>query len=128
MKMQHVAKLFSACIALVMLVTCWSQTAVAAEKWDVKRGEVNYDVELKGATDLFIGNKKSVGTKVGTEYYMTYAVGSIDAKEFRQNGLVGTSAPLDGYPYVTTEDGRGGLYKYEWKNQLLKSFFQKLYP
>lgn len=130
MKKQRVTRLVSACIALVMLVACYSQTAEAAKtkKWDVKRGEVNYDVELKGATDLFIGNKKSVGTKVGTEYYMTYAVESIDAKEFRQNGVVGTGAPLDGYPYVTTEDGRGGLYQYEWKNQLLKegySYFLK---
>jgi len=119
MKLQRMVRFFSCCIALLLLLVSFVETAQAAE-WDVKRGEVDYEVELNGATDFFVGNKKSVGTKVGTEYYMTYTVVDVEAKEFRQNGIVGTGVPVGGYPYLTTEDGRGGIYQYEWKNQLFK--------
>jgi len=127
MKLQRAGKVLSGCIALVLLMISSMQTVEATE-WDVKRGEVDYEVEFNGASDVFIGNKKSIGTKVGTEYYMTYTVVDIKATEFRQNGITGTSVPIGGYPYLTTEDGRGGIYQYEWRNQLLKegySYFLK---
>lgn len=90
----------------------------AKDKWNVKTSDVDYNVELDGSTDVFICNKKTLGTKVGTKYYMTYTVESIKAEQFRQNGVIGTSTPMVAYPYATSDLG-GGIYKYDIENKML---------
>ena len=101
-------------IAFLMPIT----TYAAKDVWNVEISDVDYYVELDKSTDVFICNKKSIGSEVGTEYYMTYTVESMAVKEYRQQGIIGTNVPTQSYPYVTGELG-GGLYKYDVANKML---------
>lgn len=106
--------------AMIILVACIPTTANAVE-WNVTPSKVNYFVEMNDASNIFLCNKKSIGTKVGTEYYMTYTVDSVDeeALELANQGVMGTNVPANPYPYLTTEDGKGGYYMLDNANKLL---------
>jgi uncharacterized repeat protein (TIGR02543 family) len=110
---------FALIIALFTLVSCFAGTAKAQE-WDVKRGDTDYYVELNESTNVFICNKGRISSKVGTEYYMTYTVESIEAETFSANGIMGTNQPGVRYPYLDSEDGKkGGLLYYHDTNYML---------
>lgn len=120
MKKQLMKRVVSCFVVCVMLATCYSGVAMA--KWNVKPSTVDYFVQMNNSNDVFICNKETVGTKVGTEYYMTYTVESLDEENtvISNMGLVGTNVPGNTYPYVTTEDGKGGgYYIYDDQNKLL---------
>lgn len=74
----------------------------------VNVSNVEYDVFYGGTGDNFLCNRTSLGTEVGTEYYLTYTVEEITSKTARQCGLLGTSAPTNTYPYEN-----GGILYYE---------------
>ncbi len=117
MKRKLIKRIVSCVLVCMMLVASYSGTALAI--WDVKPSTVDYYVELNGASDVFIGNKETLGTKVGTEYYMTYTVESMEVEEHRQQGVIGTNVPKQQYPYVADGKGGGGLLKYDITNKML---------
>ncbi len=116
MKKKLTKRIVSCVLVSLMLVSCFSNIAIAA--WDVKPSTVDYYVEFKDSLDIFLCNKKTLGTKVGTEYYLTYTVDSIEAEKWNQTGVIGTNVPTQVYPYVESEAG-GGIYKYATSNKLL---------
>lgn len=117
MKKQLMKRIVSGMLVCIMLMTCYSGTANA--EWDVKPSTVDYYVELNGASDVFIGNKETLGSKVGTVYYMTYTVESMEVEEHRQQGIIGTNVPKQQYPYIADGKGAGGLLKYDITNKML---------
>lgn len=119
MKRKQAKKILSIMIAVIMFV-CSYTGSVRAEN-SVKHSETNYYVEMDESWDLFIYNKRSIGSRVGTEYYLTYTVESLDTQntQFNNQGIIGTNTPVSPYPYVTTEEGKGGLYKLTKANRLL---------
>ncbi len=106
---------------LITLMLLYSFVGTVMAKNDVKHSETNYYVEMNESSDLFIYNRRSIGSKVGTEYYMTYTVESLNTEktQFNNQGIIGTNNQTSPYPYVTTEDGKGGLYKLTNANRLL---------
>lgn len=76
----------------------------------VTPSKTDYTVLLNGPR-YFIHNKKTVGSEVGTEYYMTYTVKS--AKQVpTQHGLVGTEDYTRNFPYNPS-----GLMRYIGESQ-----------
>lgn len=82
---------------------------------DVKVSDVTYDVTYNKATDMFVSNKMSVGSEVGTEVYMTYTVKSVDACKTLNHGVIGTGQPGIWYPYPS-----GIMYHNANKNVMLQ--------
>ena len=111
-----VKKVVAFALLFCVFGACFSNIADAA--WDVKTSKVDYYVEFNDSLDIFLCNRKSIGTKVGTEYYLTYTVESIEAQQWSQTGVIGTNVPTQVYPYVESEAG-GGIYKYVTSNKLL---------
>lgn len=96
-------------ISLVLLVCILFQTSilcVLAEDNDVKITESEYEVYYPGVPTNFLCNKKTLGSELGTEYYLTYTVESV-TECGTQAGLIGTSDPELDYPYT---EGKGKMY------------------
>ena len=91
--------------------------SVSAADWDVKRGDVDYSVEFNGASEVFLCNEGTLGSKVGTEIYLTYTVESMEFTEKYANiGFIGTNQPGARWPYVASADGKGGGF-YQFSNE-----------
>ena len=116
MKKQFVKRVLSCMLATFVFATCFVSPVFAKEK--VKVSDINYTVDMDGATNFYLYNKDTIGSKVGTEYYLTYTVESIEAEEFFQQGLLGSNNPATMWPYEKSEQG-GGLLKYNLGNELL---------
>ena len=113
-KISQMVTMLLACVLLT------SNVAFAAES-DVKMSNVEYDVYYSGSSDNFLCNKKTIGTKPGTEYYLTYTVDCYQSGG-KQAGVVGTSDPKLAYPY---DKGAGMLFykqhaEEDNQNELLK--------
>lgn len=120
MKKTLVKRWLSCVVACIVLVGCFFGT-VDAKEWDVVRGETDYYVTMENSSNVFICNRGAVGSQVGTEYYMTYTVESMQAKSFDANGIMGTNQPTARYPYVESEDGKsGGILNYQPGDEVLK--------
>ena len=106
-------------LATLLFAISFVGTANADE--DVTPSDTNYTVEINNPpSGVFIYNKKSIGTEVGMEYYMTYTVKSVEhQKDYRQQGVIGSNVPGQTFPYVCYEEGLGGLMKFETKDFLL---------
>lgn len=113
MKEQLIKRIGSLVMTLLIVINCFAVT-VLAEDYNVKPSKENYVVELKNSYNFFLCNKKTLGTKPGTEYYMTYTVksSSIDATKTTQQGVAGVIDPTKNYPYAVSEDGKGGGLMY----------------
>lgn len=116
MKKQFVKRVMSCMLATIVFATCLVTPVFAKQK--VKVSDTNYTVDMDGASNLYLYNKDTIGSEVGTEYYLTYTVESIEAKEFFQQGLLGSNNPAATWPYEKSEQG-GGLLKYNLGNELL---------
>lgn len=116
MKKQLVKRVMSCMIATIMFTACFAIPVFAEQK--VKVSDTNYTVDMDGASNFYLYNKDTIGSEVGTEYYLTYTVESIDAEEFFQQGLLGSNNPSAMWPYEKSEQG-GGLLKYNLGNELL---------
>lgn len=128
MKLRGMRRRGSGLLGVLLLSMLLSGTVKA--DWNVKPSTNNYTVELNNpVSGVFIYNKKSVGSEVGTEYYMTYTVKSVEhTKSYRQQGVIGTNAPGQAFPYECYEEGFGGLMKFDMKDILLeegKTYFLK---
>ena len=110
---QLIKRIGSLVMAMLILVNCFSGTALAQED-NVKPSKENYVVELKNSGNFFLCNKKSIGTTPGTVYYMTYTVksSSLDSKTTSQQGVAGVINPAQNYPYAVDGDGNGGGLMY----------------
>ncbi len=89
------------------------QTPMTADAEEVKISNVDYNVSYEGAKDRFLCNKRSVGSEVGTEVYLTYTVDKVEKCETTQQGVVATGQPDKTYPYTT------GTMEYVSKKQIL---------
>lgn len=116
MKRKWRKQIVASMLVSMMLLLSLETTALA--KWDVKPSNVSYTVEIKDAYDIFIGNRKTIGTEVGTEYYMNYTVAKSDVEQYAQQGIAGATR-IKTYPYLS-EGNDGGFYKFsENTNKLL---------
>ena len=68
---------------------------------DVKISEIDYKVSYNGASDMFLCNKSSIGSAVGTEVYLTYTVESVGECLATVHGVGATGQPETVYPYDT---------------------------
>ena len=84
---------FVICVAL--------SVPMIAKAEDVKISDVDYLVSYNGASDMFLCNKKSAGTGVGTEVYLTYTVEKVESCEATVHGVGATGQPATVYPYST---------------------------
>lgn len=116
MKKRFVKRVTSCIVAVMMFGMCFTQIVVA--KNDVKVSTTDYIVEMNNSTNFFLYNRESIGSKVGTEYYLTYTVESIEAEEYFLEGILGSNIPTAMWPYVKNNEG-GGLLKYNMGNGLL---------
>ena len=107
-------------VTMIILLTCgllWGSvvnipiTAIAS---DVKVSDVNYKVSYDGATDIFLCNKNSIGSDVGTEVYLTYTVDTVELCESITQGVIATGMPESFFPY------EAGTMDYINKKQLLE--------
>ncbi len=92
--------------AVLFFITSICNAFPVSAKEDVKITNEEYEVFLCGAGDSFLCNKNSLSGKSGTECFLTYTVESANACGL-QNGLIGTSAPEESYPYTK---GQGMLF------------------
>lgn len=121
MRILKIAKLLSLVLVCSLMVTGIAFPASAADT-KVTPSNEDYSVsfkDLKGG--IYISNKTSIGTEVGTEYYMTYTVKSVEHNVTRrQHGVIGTNVPTVAFPYSTPEEGKGGLMYYSDRDLMLK--------
>lgn len=89
-------KLFLVVMILPLLVA----TSNSLASTEVFISKQKYAVELVNSERLFLQNKKSAGTKVGTKVFLTYTVKSVQLNESKQFGVIGTSNPDTTYPYL----------------------------
>lgn len=91
-------RLLSLLIILCYTVSFFSLTAYA--ETGVKVSKQGYTVYYTaGSSDNFLCNKKTIGSRPGTEYYLTYTVSSCSAVGI-QGGVAATDAPTESYPYA----------------------------
>lgn len=105
-------------MALMLLCSCMTVNVDAA-KYDVKPSETNYYVEFNDSDCVFLCNQNGAGTKVGTEYYLTYTVESMEMESVGANGVLASNQPGARWPYVDNGNGSGGLMNHNIMNQLL---------
>ena len=61
---------------------------------------VDYEVTLRDASLVFIGNERAVDWEVGDKYFLTYTVDSVEKNETIQSGMIVTSDPEGTHPYL----------------------------
>lgn len=79
-----------------------SISAQAEEK--IIPSTVDYEVNLRDASLVFIGNERAVDWKVGDKYFLTYTVSSVAKNDTIQSGMVVTSEREGTHPYL-----KGGM-------------------
>ena len=87
----------------------------------VKVSTEDYIVSYQDSVDIFLSNKKSIGSEVGTEVYLTYTVESVDRCEKGQQGVVATGKPTVPFPYSS------GQMEYCQDKQLLQEGYTYFY-
>lgn len=128
MKTKWMKRLALGLLAVTLISGCFARTAGAVD-WDVKPSTTDYYVQLDNSNEIILCNESTLGTKVGTEYYLTYTVESMAFDKFVNAGVIGCLTPKARWPYVSSEDGKqGGLLQYSDDNLLLeqgKTYFFK---
>lgn len=123
------ASLLSLVLLCGVVLSCFTFPASAAK---VTPSQDSYTVSAQNInSSLFVSNRISVGTEVGTEYFMTYTVKSMNVKgntSTHQQGIIGTNVPGVTFPYTTPEKGKGGTMNFD-RNEALsevgKTYFVK---
>ena len=93
---------------MLLIVTMLAPMNVNAKEWDVKISNVDYAVELQNTRFVYICNQETIGSKVGTEYYMTYTVEGMELDEVEHQGVCGSSVPTQYYITCRNDDWRTG--------------------
>lgn len=97
-----ICRVVASCMLMMIALAGFHNQPIIAEA--VEMSEVNYNVFLNG-DKVFISNEKTIGSEVGTEYYLTYTVKSVTENP-AQHGLIGTGDYTQRYPYQN-----GGLLR-----------------
>lgn len=124
-------RILSGLMAMLMLIAVMSPMQANAEtdKGGVKISNVDYGVELDNTRFVYICNQETIGSKVGTEYYMTYTVESMAMDEAEHQGVCGTSVPMQTVPWEANGEGGGFYYcNYTTENIMLvqkRTYFLK---
>lgn len=101
-----------ACWLLLSALVLVSLGEMGLKAEAVTPSKETYSVWIRGG-DVFLCNDKTIGSEIGTEYYMTYTVKKAD-KIPKQEGLLGTEDNKLSYPYIDK-----GLLRYNESNNLL---------
>ena len=123
------ASLLSLVLLCGVVLSCFAFPASAAK---VTHSQNSYTVSAQDINGgVFVSNRISIGTEVGTEYFMTYTVNSLKVKgqeSVHQQGVIGTNVPGVAFPYTTPEKGKGGTMNFD-RNEALtevgKTYFIK---
>ena len=123
------ASLLSLVLLCGVVLSCFAFPASAAK---VTHSQNSYTVSAQDINGgVFVSNRTSIGTEVGTEYFMTYTVNSLKVKgqeSVHQQGVIGTNVPGVAFPYTTPEKGKGGTMNFD-RNEALtevgKTYFIK---
>ena len=123
------ASLLSLVLLCGVVLSCFAFPASAAK---VTHSQNSYTVSAQDINGgVFVSNRISIGTEVGTEYFMTYTVKSLKVKgqeSVHQQGVIGTNVPGVAFPYTTPEKGKGGTMNFD-RNEALtevgKTYFIK---
>ena len=123
------ASLLSLVLLCGVVLSCFAFPASAAK---VTHSQNSYTVSAQDINGgVFVSNRTSIGTEVGTEYFMTYTVKSLKVKgqeSVHQQGVIGTNVPGVAFPYTTPEKGKGGTMNFD-RNEALtevgKTYFIK---
>lgn len=123
------ASLLSLVLLCGVVLSCFAFPASAAK---VTPSQNSYTVSAQDINGgVFVSNRISIGTEVGTEYFMTYTVKSLKVKgqeSVHQQGVIGTNVPGVAFPYTTPEKGKGGTMNFD-RNEALtevgKTYFIK---
>lgn len=97
-------------ILLVLSLTAFCQNTIVSEA--VTPSSTDYRVLLNGSR-FFVHNKKTVGSEIGTEYYMTYTVEKVN-KNPTQQGVLGTADATRNFPYE-----EGGFLRFSKKDPFM---------
>lgn len=81
-----------------ILLLCSNISAHAEE--DIVRSNVDYNVTLRDASLVFIGNNKGVDWKVGDKYFLTYTVEDVTKNDNFQSGMIATMDRTLSHPYL----------------------------
>ena len=84
-------------LAFGFILLC-SSVLVQAEE-EITPSNVYYDVTLRDASGVFIGNKTAVDWKVGDSYFLTYTVSSLTKDATAQCGVMVTPDRDGQFPY-----------------------------
>ncbi len=122
-------RILSGLMMMMLLVTMLAPIHADAKEWDVKISNVDYAVELQNTRFVYICNQETIGSKVGTEYYMTYTVEGMELDEVEHQGVCGSSVPTQYVPFETNGKDGGFYYcNYSTKNTMLvknRTYFLK---
>ncbi len=128
MKTKWMKRLALGVLTATLISGCFAGVVGAAD-WDVKPSTTDYYVQLDNSNEIFLCNESKIGTKVGTEYYLTYTVESMAYDKFVNAGVLGCLEPIARWPYVSSEDGKqGGLLQYADEDMLVqqgRTYFYK---
>lgn len=100
MKKRILKQVLALTFCFVLLMS--SFTVQAEEK--IIPSTVDYEVNLRDASLVFIGNERAVDWKVGDKYFLTYTVTSLTNDTTIQSGMIVTSEREGTHPYL-----KGGM-------------------
>lgn len=97
----------------LVLLTGLGYIPVQAET-EVVPSKEGYEVYMKDAEHVFIGNEQAIKYEVGRKYFLNYTVSSIESNTTTQSGMIITTDQTEQFPYT-----KGGL-QYDTKSVLLE--------
>ena len=95
-KKKNFKQVLALAFCLVLLLS--SVTVQAEEK--IIPSTVDYEVTLRDASLVFIGNERAVDWKVGDKYFLTYTVSSLEKNDTIQSGMLVTTDREGTHPYL----------------------------
>lgn len=105
-------KLLRMLLSFVLLAGSLSVPVKAQES--IVPGNVDYEVHMKDAKRVFIGNDKAIKYEVGRKYFLHYTVEDIQSNTTTQSGMIISKDKTEAYPY-----SKGGL-QYDVQSVLLE--------
>lgn len=97
-------KLLKQVLALTFCLTFLLGSISVQAKEKIIPSTVDYEVNLRDASLVFIGNERAVDWKVGDKYFLTYTVSNVAKNDTIQSGMVVTSEREGTHPYL-----KGGM-------------------
>lgn len=96
------------------LIFAGSVAVPISAKETVTPGTVDYEVHMKDAQRVFIGNEKAVKYEMGRKYFLHYTVESIESNTTTQSGMLISTDKTEDYPYTK------GALRYDTQSMLME--------